>query len=400
MGSGRTFRNPWWLVFGSTLALIVGNGPVIVFTFGVFLKPVIDEFGWSRGTVSAGLTAYQTAGAIAAPLAGKLVDRWGIRRVTLLSIVAFSLSIAVISQTPSYSPIFLMLYGLCGLAGSGQAPLSYAKAISAQFETRRGLALGIAMSGVGIGTALMPQLARLLLQSFGWRDAYVGLGILTLVTAFPCVLLFVSAPDHALNRRKPATDSGMTLGALKVSFRFWSLAGAVFLVSAVTNGTTTHIVPLLTDRGLSTRVGTLALTFVGLAMIAGRVLGGHLVDRFFAPYITACFFLVPLVGIILLHFGSAPQFPLLGAICVGVGLGSEIALMGFLVGPYFGLRGYGEIYGYLMAAFLVGAGLGAWIMGVCYDATHSYDLAFVGFALSLIVASFLVCRLGPYVYPS
>jgi predicted MFS family arabinose efflux permease len=167
----------------------------------------------------------------------------------------------------------------------------------------------------------------------------------------------------------------------------------------VTNGTTTHILPLLTDRGLSTQVGTLALTFVGLAMFAGRILGGYLVDRFFAPYITACSFLVPLVGIVLLCIGSAALFPLLGAICVGLGLGSEIALMGFLIGRYFGLRGYGEIYGYLMAAFLVGAGLGAWIMGACFDATHSYDLAFIGFGLSLIVASVLVCRLGPYVYP-
>ncbi len=256
------------------------------------------------------------------------------------------------------------------------------------------------MGGVGIGTALMPQLARVLVQSFGWRNAYVGLGILTLVTAFPCVLLFVSEPDHPLTRTEPATPSGITLGALKFSFRFWYLASAVFLVSAVTNGTITHIVPLLTDRGLSTQVGTLALTFVGSAMFAGRIIGGCLVDRFFAPYITAFFFLVPLVGIILLSIGSAALFPLLGAICVGLGLGSEIALMGFLVGRYFGLRGYGQIYGYVMAAFLVGAGLGAWIMGVCFDATHSYHPAFIGFGLALIVASFLVCRLGPYLYPS
>ena len=401
MGLGRIFRNPWWLVFGSTLALIVGNGPVMVFTFGVFLKPVISEFGWNRGTVSAALTAYQTIGAIATPLAGKLVDRWGVRRVTLVSIAVFSLSIAVISRTPSSPPIFLLLYGMCGLLGSGHAPLPYAKAISARFETHRGLALGIAMGGVGVGTALMPQLGRALVQSFGWRDAYVGLGILTFVVAFPSAFLFVREPNYALlDRGKRVKVSGMTLDeALKGSPRFWFLISAVFLVSAVTNGVTTHIVPLLTDRGLSTEVATLALTSIGLAMIAGRVFGGYLIDRFFAPYVAAYFFMMPLVGIILLGTGSAGVVLPLGTICIGLGLGSEIALMGFFVGRYFGLRVYGEIYGYVMSAFLVGAGLGAWVMGACFDATHSYHLAFVGFSLSLIVASFLICQLGPYVYP-
>lgn len=402
----RIFSNPWWIVFGSALALIVGNGPVVVFTFGVFLKPVIDEFGWNRGTVSGALTAYTTIGALATPLAGKLVDRFGVRRVTLIFIALFSLFIAALSQTPSYPAVFLLLYGLCGLFGSGQAPLPYAKAISRRFEARRGLALGIALAGVGIGTAMMPQLARVLIQSFGWRGAYVGLGMFTFALAFTCVFLFVREPNESSRRPVESGHTnvpvvpGMTVAeTLKGSFRFWFLAIAVFLVALVTNGILTHIVPLLTDRGLSTQLASLVLTSSGLAMIAGRVLSGYLLDRIFAPYVAVCFFLVTLVGVALLGSGWGGIVPLLGAICAGLGLASEMDLMAFLVGRYFGLRAYGEIYGYVMAVFLFGAGLGPWIMGVSFDATRSYNPAFAGFGMALLLASLLICRLGPYTYP-
>ena len=410
MSLEQTFRNPWWVVFGSTLALMVGNAPVLFFTFGVFLKPITSEFGWNRGTMSAALTAYVILGAMGTPFAGKLVDRWGVRRVTLAFIAAFSLATAALSQTPSYPLAFLLLYAVCGLVGSGQAPLPYAKAISARFEARRGLALGIAMAGVGLGTALMPQLARVLIQAFGWRGAYIGLGIVTFAVAFPGVLLFVRGPAASGRREFPTAGgrpgealvaSGMTMSeALKTSYQFWLLAIATFLVSAATNGTIAHIVPLLTDRGLSNQLATLVLTSAGLAMIGGRILSGYLVDRFFAPYVAACFFLLPLVGILFLGVGWAGVVPLLGAICVGLGLGAVIALTAFLIGRYFGLRAFGEMYGYVMAVFLFGSGLGPWLMGVCFDVTRSYNLALTGFALLLVIASLLISRLGPYIYPA
>jgi cyanate permease len=165
------------------------------------------------------------------------------------------------------------------------------------------------------------------------------------------------------------------------------------------NGTIAHIVPLLTDRGVSNQFATLVLTTAGLALIGGRLLGGYLLDRFFGPYVAACFFLLPFAGIALLGSGSKGVVPVMGAIGLGLGLGSETALIAFLAGRYFGMRHYGEIYGYLFAVFLLGAGLGPWLMGVCFDATGSYNVALVAFGLALLVASFLICRLGPYAYP-
>ncbi len=405
------FRNRWWVVFGSTVGLLVGSGPILLFPFGVFLKPVTSAFGWNRGTVASALVVSHTLGAIATLFVGKLIDRWGIRRVTLPCVAAFALTVAAISRTPACPAVFLLLYAVAGLVGSVQAPLPYAKAISAWFDAQRGLALGIAMAGVGLGGALMPQLARYLIRVFGWRGAYVGLGVTTFALAFPAVALFVREPGIRLGDQEPPAAGGSTdriavrapgLSAKEVisgSRRFWLIFVAVFLVASSVNGVIAHLVPLLTDRGVSNKFATLALTTSSLALIAGRIFSGYLLDWFFAPYVAACFFLLPLFGIALLGAGAGGPVSLFAAVCLGLGLGSEINVTAFLVGRYFGLRTFGEIYGYLTAIFLFASGLGSWMMGVCFDLARSYNPALAGFGVALVVASFFISRLGPYAYP-
>jgi MFS family permease len=403
----RAFKNPWWVVFGSTLGLIVGNGPITLFTFGVFLKPIVAEFGWHRATVAAAITISQLIGAICTPFVGRLVDRWGVRRVTLPFILVFAIATAAISLTPASPTVFILLYGIAGLAGAGQSPLNYAKAISAWFENQRGLALGIAMSGVGIGVALMPQLARVLISSFGWRGGYVGLGVATLVVGFPAVALFVREPrDYSIEAKDAAKQAlppleGMTpREAARGTFQFWFVLVATSLVALSVNGTITHIVPILTDRGISVRLATSLLSASGLALIGGRIVSGYFLDRFFAPYVAACFFLLPVAGIALLSTGAGTVTPLVGTVCLGIGIGSEIDMIAFLAGRYFGLRNFGEIYGYIMAVFLFSSGLGPAVMDFSFDWKHSYNFALLGFAGLLVGASLLISRLGPYRYPA
>jgi MFS family permease len=146
----------WLVVVGSTIALMVGNGPILLFTFGVFLKPITEEMGWHRGTMSLGVAVGLTIAGLATPLVGRLIDKWGVHRVTLFAVTLFAASVAAISLTPANVAMFVALYAVSGLLSSGHAPLPYAKAISSWFDARRGLALGIAMAGVGIVTALMP----------------------------------------------------------------------------------------------------------------------------------------------------------------------------------------------------------------------------------------------------
>jgi predicted MFS family arabinose efflux permease len=184
------------------------------------------------------------------------------------------------------------------------------------------------------------------------------------------------------------------------SSAFWLIAIAVLLVVTTINGIVGHLVPMLTDRGLNVGQATATLSAVGLSTIVGRLAAGYFLDRFFAPYVAAGLFLLPLVAIALLTTGAAGTAPVLAAIALGFGLGAEVDVIGFLVSRYFGLRAYGEVYGYLFGIFTLGTGFGPLLMAVSFDITRSYDVALTGLAGALVCASILVSRLGPYRFPA
>lgn len=399
----ENLKSAWLVVFGSTLALVVCNGVILMFTFAVFLKPITEEMGWHRGTMSMGVLIGLTIAGLTTPLMGHFIDRWGVHRVTLASVTLFSVSIAAISLSGS-AAMFVALYALSGLLSAGHAPLPYSKAITAWFDGRRGLALGIVMAGVGVGAALIPQIASILVKIFGWREAYVVLGALTWIVAFPAVLFFVKEPISA---RRIGVSHHQSMGidnsTLDASYgrNFWIIAVAVMLVVTAVNGAIVHFVALLTDRGMPAATATRMLVAVGLATILGRLITGYLLDRLFAPLLAAGIFLVPLVGMLVLWLGGAsPALGLLAAICFGFGLGAEVDVIGYLVGRYFGLRRYGQIYGYIFAIFTIGSGIGPYMMGLSFDVTGSYGAVLGAFCGMLAAASLIITRLGEYRFPA
>jgi MFS family permease len=390
---------PWLVVLGSALALAVGNGPIILFTFGVLVGPMAAEFGWPRATLASAVVAAHTTGALAMPFVGGLIDRFGVQRVALPAICAFALTFAGIALLPPVPILFILAYGLLGIVGAGHSTLAYARAVSIWFDGKRGLALGLTLSGVGIGTALTPQIARLLLADYGWRGAFVGLAIVLFCVAAPSVLFLVR------DRTRDETDdvpvvvgTGTTLRAALGTFQFWAIGIALFLVATAVNGSIAHIVPLLGDRGVSTQAATAALSATGMALILGRILSGWCLDRFFAPFVAIAFFCVPLCGIVLLGSGGSGALALFAAILLGIGIGAEVDVMAFLVGRYFGLAHYGAIYGTLLALFTFGSGFGPWAIAMGFDHFHNYTIALTGCGIALVAASALVLKLGPYRY--
>lgn len=278
------------------------------FTIGVFIKPISQDMGWDRATISFAMVASLIATGIMTPLVGRLVDRYGVRAVTMPAIVAFALLVATVALVPASPLVFIALYALMGMAAARQTPLPYARAISLNFDRHRGLALGIAMAGVGLGVAIVPQIARSLIEHFGWRLAYIGLGVLTLGIGLPAVALLIHEPVRGLRANAdrallPGVEASASL-RLPV---FWQLAGAFFLVALAANGTIAHIVPLITDRGLSAKQATVALSAAGLALIAERLIAGYLLDYVWGPYVAILFFLAPFAGIVTLAASSTPD---------------------------------------------------------------------------------------------
>jgi predicted MFS family arabinose efflux permease len=206
--------------------------------------------------------------------------------------------------------------------------------------------------------------------------------------------------ETPLGREIADVTGGMTLAAALGRFQFWVLAIVVLLVAIAVNGTIAHIVPLLADRGVPGETATLALSAAGFSLILGRILSGYCLDRFFGPYVAACFFVVPLCGIILLGSSVSPAFAIAAAILLGTGIGAEVDIMAFLLGRYFGLSHYGAVYGTLLAIFTFGSGVGPWLIALSFDHFHNYTNALLGCAVALVAASALVTTLGPYRYVS
>jgi len=175
------------------------------------------------------------------------------------------------------------------------------------------------------------------------------------------------------------------------------MAGVFLLAGGAINGANAHIVPLLTDRGLTPAAATGIFGVMGLSTLVSRPIVGLLLDRIFAPRVAAVFFLAPLAGLPLLAHGSGLA-PAIGAALLGLALGAEIDLIAFLTTRYLGQRAFGEIYGYLFTAFVVGSSVGQFIADLSYDRLGSYTPALLGFAAVLMAAALLVNRLGPYAY--
>lgn len=392
-------RNRWWIVAGCTVGLVFSTGPLIQFSFGVFIKPVCDAFHADRGQVSLALMVALGVCGLFTPFVGHWVDRFGVRRIGALFITLFAISFGLIGVASTSVWLYIGCYGLAGMFGAGQTTLIYAKAIAAAFDSKRGLALGTAISGVGLGTALVPRLAQQFISVLGWRHAYLALGAVTLMVALPALLFFVrERPAGLRSATRDIPLQGLTASEAFRSRLFWTLAAAFFLVSAALAGAMAHIVPMMTDRGVPAETAALALSCGGIALIVGRLIAGYALDFIFAPYVALFFFALPLIGIGILLISSSVALSVVAGILIGISIGAEVDLLAYLQSRYFGLRRFGQIYGCLLAIFMVGSGVGPFVLGVAYVHFGNYSPALAGLCICLACACAAMLTLPSYAF--
>ena len=325
-----------------------------------------------------------------------------------MSTVIFALFLIFSHLLPAKLWSFYMFFALLGFVGSGPAPIPYVKVISRWFDRHRGLALGLTMLGIGAGAILMPALAQKLIAMFGWRSTYFVIGSLVLVVSVPVVALFLKdspeelglLPDGAIAtrtvRQQQGSEEGLTWRDARRTATFWLMVGTVFLIGASLHGCVVHLAPMLNDQGVSPQRVGLAISILGSALLIGRVGSGYLLDRFFAPHVAMCIFGAVACGIALLRTGAVSGLLFPAAFLIGLGMGAEVDIIAYLTSRYFGLRAFGEIYGYAFGSFVLAGALGPWLMGLGFDRYGSYDSVLVGFLLATLMAAALITRLGPY----
>lgn len=424
---GRIFYG-WWVVFAASIGLFASFGPIVSFTFGVFIAPLSREFSWSRGEISVAFSLAMLMLGLCSPAVGRLVDRLGARRVILPATLLFGTGLMAIALVRELWQLYL-IYLAMGLVGGGTAPVPYSTVISRWFDRRRGLALGLMMVGTGLGMFIMPSFAHGLIERMGWRMAYVILGAMVILITIPVVGLLLRDHPHDMGlhpdgialapsagaSQGPHAISG-SRGVLETSWApsgrawegdlmlsqalrtptFWLLVLAFFFVSATVHGCLTHLAPMLTDRGISPRDAARATSLLGGAVLVGRVVTGYLLDRFFAPRVALVFFSGAFIGVLLLWSGVAHGVALLSAFLVGLGMGAEVDIIAYLVSRYFGLQAFASIYGYAFAAYILGGLAGPLVMGLGVDWTGAYQWPLGIFLVVMLVAIGLMTRLGPY----
>ena len=397
-----SYQNRWWIVVACTSGLVVVAGTINTFAIAVFLGPITQDLGVSRSVVSSGILVANVLGGLVTPLVGCLADRWGSRSILLPGIPLFALSIAAFALLQDSLISIYSLFAFAGLFGAMQNTAPYTKVISMWFDEQRGVALGTALSGIGFGIAMVPQMAHALIGVTGWRLAYIGIGGIIMLFAFVPVFLFVREPPigeltHTTSGSSGANLTGLTtVDVLTGQWRFWAMTIAFFLAVIATNGTLVHLVAMLTDRGLSPEYATAILSSAGGGVIMGRIACGSCLDRLYGPCVAVCFFMVPALGIACLATELPGGVPLLGGALLGVGLGANIAIMAYFTSRYFGLRAYGKVFGVMFGVFLMGTGVGPYLNALSYDLLHSYQPAMAASSICLIASCLLVAPLGRY----
>ncbi|MFA7309447.1 MAG: MFS transporter [Candidatus Paceibacterota bacterium] len=398
-------KSRWWIVAASAFSLACSPGSVAVFTNSVFLKPITQDLHIGRGTYGSALFIAALIGGALLPFIGYLLDRFGSRRVLLTGTVFFSLGSALQFFLTASPWVLYPLTIIRSMFDKGQSPIAHSAVVTKWFDRKRGLAIGIAMAGTGIGTVFLPPIIGYTIDAVGWRLTFVVLGAICLAVAWLPVFLFTRDPkpeemEEASVGKVAAPLPGMTLKeAMQGTWHFWALAIIFFLGVTALNGVLQHVVAFMQDRGLSLPEAAAILGVSGIGSILGRLVVGYLTDRFFAPYVAAGAFLVPMVGIALFASGAGGIVPLIASAFCGFGIGAEIDLMAFMVGRYFGLKSFGVLLGVLHGVFSAFSGLGTFISGMSFDRFHSYTPAFILYEAMLFAICVTFLFFGPYRYP-
>ena len=367
--------------------------------FSLFIEPLEQEFGWSRADMSLALTLFTGCLAVTLPLMGRLVDRFGSRRVLAPSMLVLGTGLCVLGWRLDALWILLTVYVLIGVLGAGANSPPYMRTVSSWFDRRRGLAIGTAMAGAGLGYAYVPPMVRYINDAYGWRFSFLALGAIIIFVATPLVALFLKDPPRPRAAETPGSD-GAVAETTGDEWReavgrgvFWMLICVFALLSFSLYGMLAHFKPMLSEMGIPGAEAGWIAGMVGIAVMVSRVVIGYLIDRIFAPRVALVVFLLSAAGMVVLSTGNAAGFAIPAAVLLGLSMGAEIDLLAYLAGRYFGLKSFAVIYGLLFSAFLAGTALGPWAYGAVYDADGSYSaMLLVGAgccALAALITSFL-----------
>lgn len=389
--AGKEWRVYWPLVLASSAGFSLHT--LSSASLGLFMEPLSTEFGWTRAQVSIVSLVPAILMVLLSPSIGGLIDRWGSRRLALPSIVLTGASFALVSLADGSVWQWIAIWTFYGFVSLGVKMTVWTAAISSAFTAARGLALGVALAGATFGQAAVPPIAQWLIDTHGWRSAYVWLGI---GWATPCFLLALFGMIDTRRARGGSTPAnpapvndvgGITLREALRSVPLLRIGASTLLTMFIGTAILIHQIPILTAGGVSRANAAWLASLAAGAGVVGQLATGWMSDRWNASLIGAISLSAPAIAYVLLF--QSVQMPLtnvLAMVIIGYTLGAKLQVCAYLTAHFAGMRHYGKIFGVMASIVAIGGGIGATSAGAIYDAFGSYD-PLLGFG----IASSLVC---------
>ncbi len=384
----------------------------LIYSYGVFFKHLIADFGWSRAATSSVHSLFMIShGGFAIPV-GWLADRFGPARVMATCAFIAGVGLALTSQVNTLWQ-FYVTYGIIFGIGESAGFTTTTSTTARWFIKRRGLALGIVASGAGLGTLIIAPVSERLITTFGWSTAYLVLAAATWAIMIPSALMLrrdpaekglrpygkdevITAVDNEWQKEVTAGEKGIALKAAARYKPLWMLFIVYFLFNFCLQMVMVHLVNYATDIGIASLIAATFISIIGIGSFIGRLLMGTASDRIGASNALLICCIIMLSTLVFLIFTRELWMFYLFAIVFGFAYGGEVPQMPVLVGRFFGLRAVATLVGVIVFGATSGGALGAWVGGQVFDVTQSYQLAFtiaavtsfIGVVLTLILKKF------------
>jgi len=390
----------WRIVLATNLICMIGYGTWL-YSFGVFFKPMSAEFGWTRAMTAGAYSLRSIEGGIASPVVGWAVDKYGSRGVIVVGAIVSGLAFALMPLVNSLLGFYL-IYGI--LLSTGMSAMLYLPAwtvIAKWFKRRLSLAMALLAVGAGLGGLICAPASAYLIAHYGWRTAFVVLGVTIWVVAIP--LAFVvrnspeemglrpdgdAAPDEALQQKgstsraeagapDPLAPVEYTLKQALRSSVFWVLALAFFFFGMAHSTVTVHMVPALTDAGIPLEKAAFSIGLLTFVSIIGRLSFGYLGDYVTKRYLFMIAYTFTGMGLLVLMNAKTMPMVYLFIFLFGVGFGGTVPLMPAIRAEYFGLAALGKIQGFMNPVMMFAGAVGPIFAGYVFDTTGSYRISFM-----------------------
>lgn len=371
----------WIVVLAAFLAILVSS--LRSYAFGVFIKPWTADFGWARAPISLAYSISLLLTAFFAILFGRMSDKFGVRKVLILGLFLVVPGYILCSQIDSLTQLYLC-FALVGI-GSGAFYVPVTTTVTRWFNKKKGLAVGITVSALGIGMAFFPPALERIIASAGWRTTFVVMAVISTVLLLIATYLIRDSPESIgldikdSSSKEKNTDNTLNLTLFEAfkTKRFWIIYIMFFVSQFSALTVTVHIVPYSEGIGFSSFYAAMTLTAIGLANVFGRLFGGWTSDKIGVVRGTMIFFMIQSLTLFLITTAGSLYILYAIALLFGIAYGGWVMIYPVIVSVFFGNKHSGEILGALGTVAGLGGALGPYFAGYIYDVTGKYDIAFM-----------------------